>query len=87
MRTAIILIFCALWGKAQLDSAVTVPLLGVNFGGQLPFGHMVNRFGPNLRTGGSLLLKTKKNLIYGFESNYLFGRNVKEDVLSQAAHS
>lgn len=83
MRLLIIMIFIALGLKSQTDSAVTVPLVGVNFGGDLPYGDLAKRFGANLRTGGSFMLKTSKNWIFGLEFNYMFGRNVKEDVLSQ----
>jgi hypothetical protein len=84
MRIFILLIvFISLGVKAQIDSAITVPLVGINFGGQLPMFDLSKRFGPNLRAGGSFLLKTKKNWVYGIECNYLFGKNVKEDVLTQ----
>jgi hypothetical protein len=83
MRATIILIFLSLLGKAQIDSAMTVPLVGINFGGQIPFGDLVQRFGPNLRAGGSFLLKTKKNWVVGVDAFYMFGKNVKEDVLTQ----
>jgi hypothetical protein len=83
MRFIVILLLSFSVCRAQLDSAITVPLLTINFGGQLPAGDMAKRFGPNLSAGGSLLLKTKKNWVVGVESNYMFGRNVKEDVLAQ----
>lgn len=72
---------------AQIDSALTIPLVGIHIGGQLPFGDMADRFGPNLDAGGMFMLKTKKNWIVGIESNYFFGRNVKENVLSQLTNS
>lgn len=78
-----ILFFCQNALRAQIDSAMAVPLVIVNLGGQLPSGDLVNRFGPNFRAGGAFLYKTKKNILFGVESNYLFGRNVKEDVLVQ----
>lgn len=79
--------FLSLALKAQIDSAITIPLLGVHFGGQLPFADMANRFGPNIEAGGTFMLKTKKNWIVGIESNYFFGRNVKENVLTQLTNS
>lgn len=83
MRLALFLILFSVSVKAQMDSAITVPLVGVNFGGQLPFGDLEQRFGANLRAGGSFLIKTKKNWVYGVDAFYMFGRNVKEDVLLQ----
>jgi hypothetical protein len=57
--------------------------VGIHVGGQLPFADMAERFGPDLTMGGSFLIKTGKNWVYGIEANYMYGRNVKEDVLKQ----
>jgi hypothetical protein len=84
--TIALLAFCLaapLYGQKKIDTLVTVPLVGINFGGQLPFGDLGQRFGPNLKVGGAFLIKNKKNWIYGLEAFYMFGRNVKEDVLKQ----
>jgi hypothetical protein len=61
--------------KAQIDSAMSVPLVGINLAGNLPFADMAQRFGANLKAGGSFHYKTKKNWIFGFEFGYGFGRN------------
>ncbi len=71
------------FSKAQIDSAIAIPIVGINFGAQLPAYDMAKRFGPNLNAGGMFMYKTKKNWTFGFECNYLFGKNVKEDVLKQ----
>lgn len=83
MRLAILSLFFSLLAKAQIDSAIALPLIGIHFGGQIPSFDMANRFGPNLKAGGCFMYKTKKNLLFGAEFNYMFGRNVKEDVLKQ----
>lgn len=83
MRFTLLFIFLSFFAKSQIDSAIMVPLVSIHVGGQLPGGDLVNRFGANLNAGGSFMLKTKKNWIFGIESNYMFGRNVKEDVLLQ----
>jgi len=83
MRFLLGLFFISCVGYAQKDSSVTIPLVGINFGAHLPAGDMAKRFGPNLGAGGSFLIKTGGNWIFGVEGKYLFGRNVKEDVLSQ----
>jgi hypothetical protein len=67
--------------QSQVDSAIALPLVGIHFGGQIPAADLAKRFGPNLNAGGAFMYKTKKNYIVGIESNYFFGRNVKEDVL------
>jgi len=87
MRLTVLFILLSFFAKAQMDSAITVPLIGINFGGQLPFGDLADRFGPNLRAGGSFLIKTKGNWVYGLDAFYIFGRNVKEDVLKQLKNS
>jgi hypothetical protein len=62
-------------------------MVGVHLGGQLPGGDMADRFGPNLNGGLAFMFKTKRNWLVGVESNYMFGRNVKEDVISQLRSS
>ncbi len=83
MRIIITLICLSTILKSQNDSAIAIPLVGIHFSGQLPSGDLVKRFGGNLNTGGSFVIKTKKNWLWGFETNYLFGKNVKEDVTTQ----
>jgi hypothetical protein len=83
MKLTIVFILTTFFVKAQIDSALALPLIGVHFGGQLPYGDISQRFGPNLNVGGAFIYKTKKNWLLGIESNYMFGRNVREDVLSQ----
>lgn len=65
------------------DTAMKVNLLTFHVAGQVPFADMQKRFGANLSAGGSFLHKTRKSWVIGLEGNYFFGRNVKEDVLSQ----
>lgn len=81
MRLITALLFFSFLGKAQIDSALALPLVGVYIGGEDPFGVLSKRFGPNLNAGGTFMYKTKKNWIYGFEINYMYSKNVKEDVL------
>lgn len=84
MRFLLPLLLCSFLGFSQADStAVFAPLVSIHLGGHLPGGDLANRFGPDLNMGGSFMIKTKKNWLYGVESNYFFGRNVKEDVLAQ----
>ena len=83
MKLTVLLVLLSCLLKGQMDSAFALPLIGINFGGHIPMGDLSNRFGPNLAAGGAVMYKTKKNWILGLESNYLFGRNVREDVLLQ----
>ena len=83
MRLIFAFCFLSFLGKAQIDSALAVPLVGIYVGGQAPFGELARRFGPNLNAGGTYMYKTKKNWIFGIEANYMYSKNVKEDVLKQ----
>ena len=87
MRILTVLIFMSFLGKAQIDSALAIPLVGIFGGAQIPSGDMAKRFGNNLTAGGAFMYKTKKNWIFGIESNYMFGRKVKEDVTIQLKNS
>jgi len=56
---------------------------GANYGIDIPFADMSDRFGTNFHAGISLdLFKKKLNGLISFEGSILFGDNVKEDVLS-----
>ncbi|MBL7902387.1 MAG: hypothetical protein JNK73_10355 [Bacteroidia bacterium] len=83
MRFLVLLLFLSLVTRAQKDSAITIPMLGVHFGAQIPLGDLDERFGNSFTAGGSFMLKTHKNWILGVEASYLFGGTVKEDVLEQ----
>ncbi|MDO8999060.1 MAG: hypothetical protein Q7W45_04795 [Bacteroidota bacterium] len=88
MKVMFAFLFISVFGFSQIDSTkVVVPLISIHFSGQIPAGDLSKRFGPNLNIGGSFMFKTKRNWIFGAESNYIFGRNVKEDVLSQLKNS
>lgn len=65
------------------DTVIAAPLIGIHFGGDLPFADMAKRYGPNLNTGINFLYKTKRNYLFGIDGNYMFGKNLREDVLKQ----
>jgi len=73
----------SLRAQSVKDSSFFFPLVGMHVAGQLPQADLAKRFGANFSAGGSFLLKTKKNFLFGVEGSYFFGRNVKEDVLTQ----
>jgi hypothetical protein len=76
---AILVTQCA---AAQKDTAGTF-FISIHFGGHLPGADMVKRFGPDLHAGGMLCYRTKRNWLFGLHLSYMFGGNVKEDVVSQ----
>ncbi len=58
-------------------------LVNFEFGYYLPGGDLSNRFGNSLGAGGGVDYITKKhNLIFGLQSTFFFGDEVKENVLS-----
>ncbi len=63
------------------DSCHHIMVVGVHISGQLPYGDLSNRFGPNFSAGMPVFYKTSKNLIFGVEGNYIFGGNVRENPL------
>ncbi|MCE3227475.1 MAG: hypothetical protein K0S32_2026 [Bacteroidetes bacterium] len=83
MRLTLIFLLTSFFTFSQKDSLEFVPLIGIHVGGHLPGGNLKERFGPNLNAGGSFIMKTKKNWLFGVQSNYFFGKNVREDVLQQ----
>lgn len=83
MKLIVVFILSAFIANSQIDSAIAVPIVGIHIGGHLPGGDLAERFGPNLNAGGAVMYKTKKNWIVGLEGSYMFGKNVREDVLSQ----
>ena len=76
----VVLISGFLRAQRVMDTCINVPLISANFSGQLPFGDMKDRFGENLAVGGSLLFKAQKSWVVGFDGNYFWSGNVKEDV-------
>lgn len=58
-------------------------LVNFEFGFNMPGGDYSNRFGNNLGAGGGVEYMTENgNLVFGLQSTFYFGDEVKEDVLS-----
>lgn len=58
-------------------------LPSISYAAQAPGGDLVDRFGPNFNVGLSLdYLTSEKNWIFGLTGQYLFGQDVKTDVLA-----
>lgn len=64
--------------KSIKDSCIFMPLVSFSYAGQLPGGDMADRFGANSNIGFHALFKTKKNLVFGAEGNFLFSQNINE---------
>lgn len=71
--------------RAQIKSPVSGPawLPEFSYALHLPGGDMANRFGSNFSIGTAFQRLSKKgNYLYGLQGQFLFGSDVKEDVLS-----
>ncbi len=76
-------------GKAQFvlekpvakDTAYTIPMITASYAFQWTGADMADRFGRNYNLGGSFMVKTKKNLLYGFKGNFLWGAEVKDNTI------
>ena len=86
-----ILILSCFLSKAQFviektetkDTAYTIPMITASYAYQWASADMADRFGPNNNLGGSFMVKTKMNWLYGFKGNFLWGGDVKnENILS-----
>jgi hypothetical protein len=64
------------------DSTFRIMMVNVHISGQIPLADMAKRYGADLSVGGSYVWKTKKNILFGAECSYFFGRNLKEDPLA-----
>lgn len=62
--------------KTKPDSAISSFSLSLNYAVQIPGGDLRWRYGPNSSIGGSCFYKTKKNVFFGAQWNYLFGKKL-----------
>lgn len=73
------------WSQSEFPSAW---LFSINYAVQFPGGNLSERFGTNTNIGMTTEYLTKKSsIILGIEGNYLFGGNVKEQVLSNLLYN
>lgn len=84
---ALVLVISA-WGQKRPGSAGPLNvgkayLFSISYGLQTPAGDLIDRFGPNANLGLGLdFLSAKGNWTLGFDGNYLFGQEVKTNVLA-----
>ena len=71
-------------GKAPLhgQDSSTMVLFTFQYGAFLPVGDMGQRFGPGFSPGGELRWLSPSNWTAGLQGSFLFGGQVKEDVLA-----
>jgi len=63
------------------DTIVNAKLIQFSYAIQFPFADMADRFGNNSSLGASFSFKMAHNWMIGFEGNFLFGGNIKEDTI------
>lgn len=63
------------------DTAYTIPMFNISYAYQWTGADMAKRFGRNYNLGGSIMVKTKKNLLYGIKGNFLWGGKVLDNTI------
>ncbi|MFH1004083.1 MAG: hypothetical protein V1781_01075 [Bacteroidota bacterium] len=63
------------------DSSLFIPLIKFSYAFQLPGGNLEKRFGNNSNIGIDFSVKMKKNILIGAGWHYIFGNQIKENVL------
>lgn len=59
------------------DSSVAAFIPYASYAFQLPGGDIAERYGVNSTLGAGVFYKSKKNLLFSFDFNYIFGNQVK----------
>ena len=54
---------------------------GFNYNYQIPIGELANTFGNNSAIGASYFIETTNDIIFGIESNYMFGTDIKDSTI------
>ena len=67
--------------KVIQDSAYTIPMFTTSYAYQWSGADMADRFTANSNVGGSFMVKTKNNWIYGFKGSFLFGASVTDSTV------
>ncbi len=81
----LLFVFFSHQNVAQLtyDSSLAFPYFQFHASFQLPSGDLSKRFGNNMSVGTAAVYKLINNFLIALDANYIFGKNVKEDVLTQ----
>jgi hypothetical protein len=60
------------------DSIIRFPFMNIGFGVYQPGGDLADRFGTGSMLSGEVLYKNKRNFVFGINTGFLFGDNIKE---------
>ena len=61
------------------DSSIAAPMINASLGLHLPGRDMANRFGSSSAIGGGFMHKTRTSWIFGFETQFLSGNDIREE--------
>jgi hypothetical protein len=84
LRAVIFFLFIVFsWSiRAQVnanDSVVAAFIPSFSYAFQFPGGDVADQYGNNSTIGGSLMYKTRKNILLSFDVNFIFGSDIKND--------
>ncbi|MDG1901925.1 MAG: hypothetical protein P8I80_06790 [Bacteroidales bacterium] len=75
---SLMILFANMHGQFQIrDSVVAAFLPNLSYSYQFPGGDISKKYGDNSTIGVGLKYKTKKNFMYSFDINFIFGNEVK----------
>ncbi|MBM3160069.1 MAG: hypothetical protein FJZ66_01945 [Bacteroidetes bacterium] len=80
----IVLISCNHYSQATKQSFSR--MFEVEYGANLPAGDLAQRYGFLNHVGGGVLFRSPQNLIFGFESAFIFGNQFKSEFDSVFSH-
>jgi len=63
------------------DSSLAFPMIGATGAWMIPGGDLADRFGNNFNIGGVFQVKTKSNIVFGLDGQFLFGNKVNENTI------
>lgn len=88
--TILILLISAIsWGQrfSGKNNEGPVILVNISYAFQVPAGDLVDRFGNNFNAGGGVEFMTSNNLIFGAQANYIFGNEVKSNLIQDLSRT
>jgi len=69
------------FSQKNIDSLISFPMVSANYMVQLPLADMSKNYGINNNIGTSLIYKTKNNVFFEINYNFIFGNKLKGDAL------
>lgn len=73
-----LLLTSALYSQTIRDSSITFTMISGSFSFQVPGGDLDERFGNSSSIGPSFMLKTKQNILFGADFDFIFGGKINQ---------